>query len=174
MATEQVALKLSCIPSTQRTITLKNMKRGEYNIYLQLKMASAESPADIALNALIMAKSEKAVVLSIGDVASLLPTLVMQDTLQEYAANPTSTADVTFTYRLKGLPSAVAQVQACLQILDLFTNTVILKSTCVPREHTEFTLSRMKVGRYKALLTLRNDLDFTRYSTRILCLCAYV
>jgi hypothetical protein len=150
------------------------MKRGEYNIYLQLKMASAESPADIALNALIMAKSEKAVVLSIGDVASLLPTLVMHDTLQEYAANPTSTADVTFTYRLQGLPSAVAQVQACLQILDLFTNTVILKSTCVPREHTEFTLSRMKVGRYKALLTLRNDLDFTRYSTRILCLCACV
>lgn len=125
-------------------------------------MVSADSPADIALNTVIMVKSEKTIFLSIGDVVSLLPTLIMQDTLQEYAANPASTADVTFTYKLQGLLSAVAQVQACLTIFDLSTNTLILKPTCVPREHTEFTLSRMKVGRYKAILTLRNDLDFTR------------
>eukprot|EP01036_Dinobryon_divergens_P025422 gene25423-33968_t len=170
--TQQLALKLSCIPSTQRTITLKNMKRGDYNIFLQLKMVSVDSSSpssssssDSALNTIVMEKSERTIFLSIGDVIFLLPTLIMQDTLQEYAANAASTADVTFTYQLQGLPSAVAQVQACLQIFDLSTNTLILKPTCVPREHTEFTLSRMKVGRYKAILTLRNDLDFTSYES---------
>ena len=165
-ATEQLALKLSCIPSSQRTITLRNMKRGDYTIFMQLKLsAPSESPSEADLDTLVMTKSEISIPLSVADISNLLPQLQLPDSLKEYAANTiTGTADVTFSYSLLGVPSAVSQVQACLQIADLNNgNKIILKSTCVPREHTQFTLSRMKVGHYKALLTLRNELNPSKY-----------
>eukprot|EP00597_Dinobryon_sp_UTEXLB2267_P005564 CAMPEP_0170078678 /NCGR_PEP_ID=MMETSP0019_2-20121128/15237_1 /TAXON_ID=98059 /ORGANISM="Dinobryon sp., Strain UTEXLB2267" /LENGTH=331 /DNA_ID=CAMNT_0010291731 /DNA_START=1499 /DNA_END=2494 /DNA_ORIENTATION=+ len=159
--TDQVALKLSCLQSSQRAITLRNMRRGEYTVYLQLQPKfNTDSSTDMELKSLIMSKSEVSLPLQVSYISELLPTLNLPSSLKEYATNAeTSTADVTLSYRILGLPSAVSQVQTCLQVIDGNTNALLLKSTCVPREHTEFTLSRMKAGKYKALLTLRNELD---------------
>jgi len=163
-ATEQEALKLSCLQSSQRAITLRNMRRGEYTVYLQLQSTfGTDSSADLELQSLIMSKSEVSLPLQVSYISDLLPTLSIPSSIKEYATDGgTSTADVTLSYRILGLPSAVSQVQTCLQIIDANTNKLLLKSTCVPREHTEFTLSRMAAGKYTALLTLRNELDPTK------------
>jgi hypothetical protein len=161
---QQLALKLSCIPSSQRAVTLRNMRKGNYTIFLQLKPLDTTTSSEITqsamdLSSLVMFSSEIQQALLVASVEEVLPSLTLQDSLREYAASAsTSTADVTISYQIQGIPSAITQVQTCLQIFESEADKMLLQLTCVPREHTEFTLSRMKVGLYKALLTLRNEL----------------
>lgn len=149
-------LPLTCLDSSQRLLSLRNINKGSYKVELTLK--------DLRTGTL-EESSRISKPLQIKPLVELLPVIHVIDTPSEYMLDSdTHTAEVSFKYELAGNAAAMSQIRVCLRI-DKFDLTkdqleqrvTLLDTTCVPRQHNIFTLSRMTEGRYSATLSLQNE-----------------